>query len=360
MKSVYFVVGARPQFIKAAPVLEAMKAFVNITVKLIHTGQHYDFNLSELFFQELNIPTPDYQLNCGSGTSVEQYVSILQKLSEILQKDKPDMLVVFGDTNSTGAASLCANLMRIKLAHVESGLREFDKNIPEEINKIVTDALSDLYFCPTQTAVDFLNKSNISGKIILSGDPVLDLLFANKSKFEDIKILEKFNLEKGKYIFATCHRQNNTNNRSALESILRIFAAAPLPVLFPLHPRTKKAIVEFDLSNYLEHTNIHIIEPIGFWETQSLIANCDKVLTDSGGVIKEAYFHGKYVIVLDKQTEWVEVINEERGFVCGPDFDLASKYLKHQITNEPLKHTLGKGDASKIISKGISDYLLGI
>lgn len=196
MKSVYFVVGARPQFIKAAPVLEAMKAFVNITVKLIHTGQHYDYNLSELFFQELKIPTPDYQLNCGSGTSVEQYISILQKLSEVLRNDKPDMLVVFGDTNSTGAAALCSNLMGIKLAHIESGLREFDKNIPEEINKVVTDALSDLYFCPTQTAVDFLNKSNVSSKIILSGDPVLDLLFANKNKFENTDVLETLNLEK--------------------------------------------------------------------------------------------------------------------------------------------------------------------
>ena len=357
MKSVYFVVGARPQFIKAAPVLEAMKAFVNITVKLIHTGQHYDYNLSELFFQELKIPTPDYQLNCGSGTSVEQYISILQKLSEVLRNDKPDMLVVFGDTNSTGAAALCSNLMGIKLAHIESGLREFDKNIPEEINKVVTDALSDLYFCPTQTAVDFLNKSNVSGKIILSGDPVLDLLFANKSKFEDIKILEKFNLEKGKYIFATCHRQNNTNNRSALESILKIFAAAPLPVLFPLHPRTKKAIVEFDLSNYLEHTNIHIIEPIGFWETQSLIANCDKVLTDSGGVIKEAYFHGKYVIVLDKQTEWVEVINEERGLVCGPNYTLVIENINNLTDFSTPNLSLGSGNASAIIANAIALFI---
>lgn len=358
MKSVYFVVGARPQFIKAAPVLEAMKAYPDIKVKLIHTGQHYDYNLSELFFKELNIPIPDYQLNCGSGTSVEQYTSILQKLSGVLQVDKPDMLVVFGDTNSTGAASLCANLLGIKLAHIESGLREFDKNIPEEINKMVADALSDLYFCPTQTAVDFLKKSNVFGKIILSGDPVLDLLFANKIKFEDDKILKKLNLIKGKYIFATCHRQNNTNNKSALESILKIFIAAPLPVLFPLHPRTKNAIIEFDLSNYLEHTNIHTIDPIGFWDTQALIANCEKVLTDSGGVIKEAYFHGKYVIVLDRQTEWVEVILEERGIVCGPDFDLVLKYLNHQNTNLLLKHSLGKGDASNIISKGISSYLL--
>ena len=357
MKSVYFVVGARPQFIKAAPVLEAMKAFVNITVKLIHTGQHYDYNLSEVFFQELKIPAPDYQLNCGSGTSVEQYVSILQKLSEVLRNDKPDMLVVFGDTNSTGAAALCSNLMGIKLAHIESGLREFDKNIPEEINKVVTDALSDLYFCPTQTAVDFLNKSNVHGKIILSGDPVLDLLFANKNTFEDIKILEKFNLEKGKYIFATCHRQNNTNNRSALESILKIFAAAPLPVLFPLHPRTKKAIVEFDLSNYLEHTNIHIIEPIGFWETQSLIANCDKVLTDSGGVIKEAYFHGKYVIVLDKQTEWVEVINEERGLVCGPNYTLVIENINNLTDFSTPNLSLGSGNASAIIANAIALFI---
>ena len=357
MKSVYFVVGARPQFIKAAPVLEAMKAFVNITVKLIHTGQHYDYNLSELFFQELKIPTPDYQLNCGSGTSVEQYISILQKLSEVLRNDKPDMLVVFGDTNSTGAAALCSNLMGIKLAHIESGLREFDKNIPEEINKVVTDALSDLYFCPTQTAVDFLNKSNVHGKIILSGDPVLDLLFANKNKFENTDVLETLNLEKGKYIFATCHRQNNTNNKSALESILKIFAAAPLPVLFPLHPRTKKAIVEFDLSNYLEHTNIHIIEPIGFWETQSLIANCDKVLTDSGGVIKEAYFHGKYVIVLDKQTEWVEVINEERGLVCGPNYTLVIENINNLTDFSTPNLSLGSGNASAIIANAIALFI---
>ena len=357
MKSVYFVVGARPQFIKAAPVLEAMKAFVNITVKLIHTGQHYDYNLSELFFQELKIPTPDYQLNCGSGTSVEQYISILQKLSEVLRNGKPDMLVVFGDTNSTGAAALCSNLMGIKLAHIESGLREFDKNIPEEINKVVTDALSDLYFCPTQTAVDFLNKSNVSSKIILSGDPVLDLLFANKNKFENTDVLETLNLEKGKYIFATCHRQNNTNNKSALESILKIFAAAPLPVLFPLHPRTKKAIVEFDLSNYLEHTNIHIIEPIGFWETQSLIANCDKVLTDSGGVIKEAYFHGKYVIVLDKQTEWVEVINEERGLVCGPNYTLVIENINNLTDFSTPNLSLGSGNASAIIANAIALFI---
>ena len=247
--------------------------------------------------------------------------------------------------------------MGIKLAHIESGMREFDKNIPEEINKVVTDALSDLYFCPTQTAVDFLNKSNVSSKIILSGDPVLDLLFANKNKFENTDVLETLNLEKGKYIFATCHRQNNTNNKSALESILKIFAAAPLPVLFPLHPRTKKAIVEFDLSNYLEHTNIHIIEPIGFWETQSLIANCDKVLTDSGGVIKEAYFHGKYVIVLDKQTEWVEVINEERGLVCGPNYTLVIENINNLTDFSTPNLSLGSGNASAIIANAIALFI---
>ena len=179
LKSVYFVVGARPQFIKAAPVLEAMKKYPGIRVKLIHTGQHYDYNLSQLFFDELNLPVPDYQLNCGSGNSIQQYCTMLERLGEVLENDRPDLIVVFGDTNSTGAAALCANLKKIKLAHVEAGLREWDKNIPEEINKIVTDSLSDLYFCPTQTAVDFLNASNVSGKIILSGDPVLAVSYTH-------------------------------------------------------------------------------------------------------------------------------------------------------------------------------------
>ncbi len=356
LKSVYFIVGARPQFIKAAPVLVAMKKYPEIRVKLIHTGQHYDYNLSELFFKELNIPDPDYQLNCGSGTSVEQYITILHKLSNVLNKDKPDLLVVFGDTNSTGAAALCANLMGIKLAHVEAGLREFDKNIPEEINKMVTDTLTDLYFCPTQTSVDFLQRMNVSGKVILSGDPVLDLIINNKEKIDN-SILEKTGIKAGKYIFATCHRQNNTNNPISLQSILRMFVAAPLPVVLPLHPRTMIAIEKFNLSSYLEHPNLKVIEPVGFWQTQALIKNSDRVMTDSGGVIKEAYFHGKFVLVIDRQTEWLEVISEKKGVVCGTDLELASKYMAVKADNTTPNLSLGAGNASEIISKGIHDFL---
>ena len=354
---VYFVVGARPQFMKAAPVLEAMKSYSDIKVKLIHTGQHYDYNLSQQFFEELCIPKPDYQLNCGSGTSIEQYATILQRLGDVLSNDKPDMLVVFGDTNSTGAAALCANLLGIKLAHVEAGLREFDKNIPEEINKMVTDALSDLYFCPTKTASDFLEKRMVSGKVILSGDPVLDLLFANRDLVDNNQILDNLNISNDNYIFATFHRQNNTNNINALYSILKTFSEASLPVLLPLHPRTRKAIDGFGLNNYLNHPNIIVTEPIGFWDTQTLISKSNMVLTDSGGVIKEAYFHNKYVVILDTQTEWVEVINEGRGVICGPDTVKALQYLKKKISLGPNGFAMGKGDASKIIAKEISDFL---
>lgn len=359
MKKVYFVVGARPQFIKAAPVLKAMENY-SVEIKLIHTGQHYDYNLSELFFDELEIPVPDYQLNCGSGTSTAQYTSIMSRLSDVLDKDRPDLVVVFGDTNSTGAAALCAGLKGIPLAHVESGLREFDKNIPEEINKIVTDALSDLYFCPSRTAVEFLEKSNVRGKVIHSGDPVLDLLFAGKKYFDKPELPARYGLMKGQYIFATCHRQNNTDNRLALETILRIFSDAHLPVLFPIHPRTLKAIKKFELDHYLENKNIRITDPIGFWDTQTLIAHSERVLTDSGGVIKEAYFHGKYVLVLDNQTEWVEVINEGKGIVCGADYGIAMKNLKNDPDRTLPNTALGNGTSSKIIAEKISEFVENI
>lgn len=360
MKKVFFVVGARPQFIKAAPVLKAMEKYDLIETRLIHTGQHYDYNLSGLFFDELRIPVPDYQLNCGSGTSAEQYTAIIHSLGQVLDTDRPDLLVVFGDTNSTGAAALCASLKGIRLAHVESGLREFDKNIPEEINKIVTDALSDLYFCPSRTAVEFLEKSNVKGKIIHSGDPVLDLLFAGKKYFDKPEFPDKYDLTAGRYIFATCHRQNNTNNRQALETILRIFSDAHLPVLFPIHPRTLKSIKKFGLDHYLQNKNIRIIDPIGFWETQAIIAHSERVLTDSGGVIKEAYFHGKYVLVLDNQTEWVEVINEGKGIVCGADYEVAMRNLKNVPDGTSPNTALGNGTSSKIIAEGIAEFVENI
>lgn len=359
MKKIFFIVGARPQFIKAAPLLAEMKNFP-VKIKLIHTGQHYDHNLSDIFFDELAIPTPNYNLNCGSGTSVEQYLNVMSRLDKVLNADRPDLVVVFGDTNSTGASALCARLNKIPVAHVEAGLREFDKDIPEEINKLVTDALTDLYFCPSRTAVEYLKNSNVNDKIVQSGDPVIDLLVAGRKYIDRPELPAEYGLSPGGYIFATCHRQSNTNHRAALENVLRIFADAHLPVLFPVHPRTMKAIKAFGLDHYLQDMNIKTIEPIGFWETQALIAQSDRVLTDSGGVVKEAYFHGKYVLVLDNQTEWVEVINEKKGIICGANYEVAMLHLNNIPDTASPNTALGDGTASKLIAEGIVDFLEGI
>lgn len=356
MKKIFFIVGARPQFIKAAPLLAEMKNFP-VKIKLIHTGQHYDHNLSDIFFDELEMPTPDYNLNCGSGSSVEQYLSVMSRLDKVLKEDRPDLIVVFGDTNSTGASALCARLNKIPVAHVEAGLREFDKDIPEEINKLVTDAIADLYFCPSRTAVENLKKSNVEGKIVQSGDPVIDLLVTGRKHFDRPELPAEYGLTPGRYIFATCHRQSNTNHRAALENVLRIFADAHLPVLFPVHPRTMKAIKSFGMDHYLQDKNIRAIEPIGFWDTQALIAQSDRVLTDSGGIIKEAYFHGKYVLVFDNQTEWIEVINEGKGIVCGANYEAAMRHLKNIPDTATPNTALGDGTASKLIAEGILDFL---
>ncbi|MCO6462387.1 MAG: UDP-N-acetylglucosamine 2-epimerase (non-hydrolyzing) [Saprospiraceae bacterium] len=356
MKKIFFVVGARPQFIKAAPILTEMRRYP-VATKLIHTGQHYDHNLSDVFFDELEIPTPDFNLNCGSGTSVEQYLNVLSRLTEILIQEMPNLIVVFGDTNSTGASALCAALHQIPIAHVEAGLREFDKFIPEETNKLVADSLADIFFCPTQSAVNNLNQSNVSGHIVLSGDPSLDLLFARQGKF-DIPDLNHFPAaHPGQYFLATCHRQANTNDRQSLENILRAFTQLPFPVIFPIHPRTQKAVEDFSLHSYLSHPNICVVPPIGFWETQSLLAHCNKVLTDSGGLIKEAYFHGKYSLILDRQTEWVEVIEEGRGVICGPDYDRIILHID-DIISSPAKNTsLGSGNSSQIIAQQLFNSL---
>ncbi|HNU16652.1 MAG TPA: UDP-N-acetylglucosamine 2-epimerase (non-hydrolyzing) [Saprospiraceae bacterium] len=359
MKKVYFVVGARPQFIKAAPILVAMRQYP-VAMKLIHTGQHYDYNLSDIFFDELEMPKPDYNLDCGSGTSTEQYLSVLSRLTQVLMHDRPDLIVVFGDTNSTGAAALSARFNGIAVAHVEAGLREFDKNIPEEINKLVADALADLYFCPSTTAVEQLEGCKADGRIIHSGDPVIDLLVTGSKYTDRPELPAEYGLTPGKYIFATCHRQSNTNHQSALENVLRIFANAHLPVLFPVHPRTMKGIHRFGLEHYLRDKNIKVIEPIGFWVTQALISQCERVLTDSGGIIKEAYFHGKYVLVLDNQTEWVEVIREGKGIVCGTDYKMAIDNLKNKPDTSSPNTALGDGTASIKIAKGIMEFLEGI
>lgn len=366
-----FVVGARPQFIKLAPVWHAMQDVSGVRILLTHTGQHYDYQMSAQFFEELNIPEPDYHLNCGGGTAGDQYSKVIAALGLVLTQVRPDLLVVIGDTNSTGAAAVCAAIHQVRLAHIESGLREFDKTIPEEVNKMVTDTLSDLLLCPTQTAVDNLYRLGTTGKVVLTGDPGLDLVrewLSHYTTYSD----ERYGLPpellarwerpmnaafEHNFIYATSHREVNTRDRASMERILQIFTGTGQTVVWPVHPRSRKAIIEFGLGDYLSHPDLVVTEPVGFWTSQSLLKHCSLVITDSGGLIKEAYFHGKYVIIIDHQTEWVEVVNEGRGVVCGPDIS----HIKHTLLSIPVINTSGKslgdGYSAQRIAKEIADFV---
>lgn len=349
MKKIATIVGARPQFIKAgalSPVLR--KHFSEI---LIHTGQHYDLELSDNFFTELSIPQPDYNLEVGSGPASTQIAQMMLKLDKIFDEEKPDLVIVFGDTNSTAAGAICAIKHQIKLAHVEAGLREFDKSIPEESNKLITDALSDFFFCPTDTGVQILHDFNIHEHVYNIGDVMIDLNYRFREKIDSNQaILQKFNLEKEEYIFMTCHRASNTDNIGNLRQILEAVNEVERKILFPIHPRTRKVIEENGLEDLIQSEHIIVSKPLGYLDTQTLIKNAHCVFTDSGGVTKEAYFYKTPGIILDKQTEWVETVNEGWNYIAGPDkVKILSRY-RNLPSPEIHSNCLGDGHASEKIA----------
>jgi UDP-N-acetylglucosamine 2-epimerase len=349
MKKVMSVVGARPQFIKlAATSLEIRKIFNEV---IVHTGQHYDFKMSSSFFNELNIPEPDYNLEIGSDTACKQIAQIILKLEGIVAKENPDIMIVFGDTNSTAAASIVAAKMNIKLVHVEAGLREFNKQVPEETNKLITDILSDYYFSPTQTGVINLKQMGITRNVYNIGDVTIDLIKRLEEKIEsNYQLLEKFNVERSKYYYITCHRAANTDNKERLTEILSIFSEIDLPFIFPIHPRTRKMIKEFNLE-YLLSKNVICIDPIGFIDSQTFIKNAKASITDSGGVIKETYYHKVPGIIIDTQSEWIETIEEGWNHLIGPHKTKIINKLNN--LKKPALHSncIGNGTASEIMVK---------
>lgn len=344
-KKILTIVGARPQFIKCAALSKEIRKYFNEVI--VHTGQHYDKNLSEDFFEELNIPAPDYNLNAISENGVLQIADIMVKLNSVVINEKPDCIIVFGDTNSTAAASIVAAKNQIKLAHVEAGMREFDKSIPEETNKLITDILADYYFCATPTAVKWLSEMGINNHVYHTGDIMIDLIEYFRTEIESNKaILNRFQLKEKQYVFATCHRAANTENRHNLEEILKAFSQINVPIILPLHPRTKKAIEHFGLADYLLSKNIIVCEPLGYVDTQSLIMHAQMVITDSGGVTKECYYHKVPGILTDKQTEWVETVNEGWNIQAGPMAqNIINAYINHKAPKSQ-QSTLGKGDAA--------------
>ena len=303
------IVGARPQFIKAAPVSKALRKAGHQEI-IVHTGQHYDYGMSKVFFEELSISEPDVNLGVGSGTHGWQTGQMLISIEELLIAEKPDWVLVYGDTNSTLAGALAAVKLHIPLAHVEAGLRSFNREMPEEHNRVITDHCSELLFCPTQTAVVNLAKKGITHAVNLVGDTMYDavLQFAEIAR-QRSTILQDLGLKPKDYLLATIHRLYNTDNRKNLRNILGTFAEIEEPVIFPIQPRTHQKISEFGLLNPQSALrNPRFIDPVGYLDMLTLEQNARLILTDSGGMQKEAYFFGVHCVTIRTEIEWVETI----------------------------------------------------
>jgi UDP-GlcNAc3NAcA epimerase len=301
------ILGARPQFIKAAVVSRSIAEMQQFEEILVHTGQHYDFTMSEVFFEELGIPVPTYHLGVGGLSHGAMTGRQLEKIEKILLEEEPDWVLVYGDTNSTLAGTLAAIKLNIPVAHIEAGLRSFNRKMPEEHNRVLTDHAADLLFSPTPTATAHLIREGIPEKRIKQvGDVMYDaaLLFGPLAA-EKSKLLTKLSFSQGAFILATIHRAETTDNPKLLQRILRALQQSPLPVVLPLHPRTHKKVSP----KVLDHPNLHVIEPVGYLDMIALEQAATLIATDSGGVQKEAYFHGKPCLTLRTETEWIELLD---------------------------------------------------
>lgn len=314
------VVGARPQFIKAAAVSRAIRDGYAGKVEevLVHTGQHYDENMSKVFFDELNIPHPKYNLEISGGQHGAMTGRMLEAVENVLLQEQPDWLLIYGDTNSTLAGALAAAKLHIPVAHVEAGLRSFNMRMPEEINRILSDRVSSLLFCPTDTAVSNLKTEGINAGIHNVGDVMYDVaLFYRDRARQQSTILSKLNLSHGKFALATCHRAENTDDPLKLGEILAALAdvSAQLPVVLPLHPRTRNLIDKYGKSLLL--TKLIVVEPLPFLDMIALEQAAKVILTDSGGVQKEAYFYGVPCVTMREETEWVETTASKTNVLVG-------------------------------------------
>ncbi|MCD1294909.1 UDP-N-acetylglucosamine 2-epimerase (non-hydrolyzing) [Methanocella sp. CWC-04] len=343
------VVGARPQFIKCAPVSrEIRKEHMEI---LVHTGQHYDHDMSDIFFEELGIPKPDYNLGVGSASHGKQTGEMLAGIETILIKEKPDIVLVYGDTNSTIAGALAASKLQIKIVHVEAGLRSFDRTMPEEINRVVTDHLSDILFCPTKTSEQNLLNEGIINGVHYIGDVMVDALAYNLSLAnEKSKIISKLNIENGKYLVVTIHRPNNTDEKSNLVSIIESLIEANKKVIFPVHPRTKKYLINYGLFEHIQkQKNIELIEPLGYLDMLQLMANSDKIITDSGGIQKEAYMLKIPCITIRDKTEWIETLDDNWNILTGSNKNRIIEAIKDIKRPKSNKNIFGDVGVSKKI-----------
>jgi len=353
------IIGARPQFIKAAAISRAINTINQndgsplIHQILVHTGQHYDRNLSQIFFNEMEIPQPHYNLEVGSGPHGKQTGLMLEKIEEVLIHEKPDLCLVYGDTNSTLSGALAAAKLHIPVGHIEAGLRSYFRQMPEEINRILTDHLSTWLFCPTNTAVDNLKKEGINKGVYQTGDVMYDsiLFYSQKVKAREHELLDQFQIRAGHYYLATIHRAENTDDPGRLTEILaglNAIASSDCPVILPLHPRT---------AHYIKQHRIfickagHLIEPVSYLTMIGLEKQARLILTDSGGVQKEAYFLSIPCVTLRDQTEWIESVQAGRNRLAGASREKIIRAVTEPFAQQDIRPETyyGNGHAAEVI-----------
>lgn len=338
------VIGARPQFIKAAAVSRAVATRADVIEVILHTGQHYDSNMSDIFFDELAIPHPDHHLGIGGGSHGQMTGRQIEAIEQILLQEKPDVLLVYGDTNSTLAGALAATKLHIPVAHVEAGLRSFNRRMPEEINRVLTDHAADLLFTPTATAMRNLAAEGIATeKCHLVGDVMYDASVFYRDRAREPDWLAALATRPGDFVLATIHRAENTDDPARLSVIMAGLGRTGLPVILPLHPRTRGKLRDYGIT---PAANLHLVDPVGYLEMIWLEANCRLVATDSGGVQKEAYFFAKPCVTLRDQTEWVELVEAGWNTLVGADPQAISQAIARAGAPAPWQPIYGTGDAA--------------
>lgn len=351
MKHIVTVVGARPQFIKAATVSRAMQKVQVIKETIVHTGQHFDDNMSDIFFRELDIPEPDYNLGIGGSLHGEMTGHQLIALELLLIKEKPDLVLVYGDTNSTLAGALAAVKLHVPVAHVEAGLRSYNRQMPEEINRILTDHMSEMLFTPTPLAVSNLDSEGISSdKVYQVGDVMYDaMLYYRKKAESQSSVLADLGISKSNYILATVHRAENTDNQKRLSAIFSALEETHIPIILPLHPRTLKQIQKFNIKI---PGSVKIIDPLGYLDMVMLEKNSRVIITDSGGVQKEAYFNHVPCLTLRNETEWLELVDCRQNQLVGADYDRIRSGMKLNWYNDTHESSqlYGNGNAANKIA----------
>jgi UDP-GlcNAc3NAcA epimerase len=359
------VVGARPNFVKLAPMHRAIESFSDHTI--IHTGQHYDYGLSEIFFKEFHLPKPDIELEVGSGDSGFQTGEMIKKLERVFLDSKFEIVLVYGDTNSTFAGAFAASRASLKIGHIEAGLRSFDKSMPEEINRILTDHISDHLFAPTYTAMRNLERERVSGKVLYTGDLSVEIIKEAVNLASKSSIVDDLYLESKSYVLFTMHRAENTNYENKIESIIHVFETllrndTDMRIIFPMHPRTSNKLKITGQYKRIENCeNVVLLEPVGYIDFIKLMLEAQKVITDSGGIQKESYLLGVPCITIRNNTEWIETLNDGWNRLTGTDPDkIVTAIVEpgpdkiHDFRDQTI---FGSGKTSEIIRDALMTFV---